>query len=117
MKEEDYAELARAGMNKFMQRRKLKKAPWTRDANISRTSLVNFLSRTSHDMNLTAIMALARAAGATLDEVVYGTVPAENLRPITPEETKLVREVIEAIRDRQPDATESEAERPLRRRA
>lgn len=65
----------------FMEARGLKPHPWATKAGIRSSTLYNFLAGKSASLSSDTLQKLAKAAGATVDEVLGGTPPEKKREP------------------------------------
>lgn len=63
----------RAALQAFMAAKGLKPHPWAQAAGLRSSALYNFLAGRSHSLTTDTLQKLARAAGATVDEILSGT--------------------------------------------
>lgn len=81
----------RAALKAFMAAKGLKPHPWAQAAGMRSSALYNFLSGRTHSLNADSLQKLAKAANATVDEILSGKVdghapksrPKEGVAPTT----------------------------------
>lgn len=85
-KDADGAKRSRAALQSFMDAKGLKPHPWAKAAGLRSSTLYNFLSGRSHSLNYDSLQRLAKAAGATVDELL-GAKPATPPKQVRQEAT------------------------------
>lgn len=71
-KDADGIERSRAALKAFMDTKGLKPHPWAKAAGLRSSTLYNFIAGRSHSLTSDSLQRLARAAGATVDEILSG---------------------------------------------
>lgn len=66
---------SRSALREFMDTRGLKPHPWAQSAGLRSSALYNFLSGRSHSLTADSLQRLAKAAGATVDDLLGGKPP------------------------------------------
>lgn len=75
-------EKARVALDAFMRERGLKPHPWAKKAGLRSSTLYNYLSGRSHSLSSQSLQRLAKAANATVDEILTGN--AKQAAPTAP---------------------------------
>lgn len=84
------AKSARDNFRAFMDGRDLKPHPWATKAGIRSSTLYNFLAGKSDSLSTDTLQKLAKAAGATVDEILGGTLPRPKPKQATVSVTAVV---------------------------
>ena len=71
-KDAESVERSKAALQSFMDAKGLKPHPWAQAAGLRSSTLYNFLAGRSHSLTADSLQRLAKAAGATVDEILSG---------------------------------------------
>ena len=83
----DANSVRRAALKEFMAAKGLKPHPWAQAAGLRSSALYNFLSGRTHSLTADSLQKLARAADATVDEILIGKVDGPAVKVRSKEET------------------------------
>ena len=83
----DNVDVRRSSLKAFMAAKGLKPHPWAQAAGLRSSALYNYLAGRSHSLTADSLQKLAKAADATVDEILIGKVDGPTVKVRSKEET------------------------------